>query len=203
LQSQLVKMEKKLSEIQVVDGLRNDERKAYAFLFKAHYNELRFFALKLLGDPSEAEDIVLLTFSKLFLHKDRLNTLVNAKAYLYMSVKNACFDQLKKVQLEREYRKELAYLTQDNLEETIENIKIKAELLKLIQDEVEKLPEKYKTALILSFVKSMTNDEIARKLGITSNNVAKRKSRAVEMLRLNLLQRGLFAAYLFFIRNIE
>jgi RNA polymerase sigma-70 factor (family 1) len=196
-------MEKKLSEIQVVDGLKNDDRKAFVFLFKEHYNELRFFALKLLGDPNEAEDIVLLTFSKLYLHKDRMNTLVNAKAYLYMSVKNACFDQLRKLQLEREYRKELAYLTKDNLEETIENIKIKAELLKLIQNEVEKLPEKYRTALVLSFIKSMTNEEIARELGITLNNVAKRKSRAVEMLRLSLLQRGLFTAYLFFIKSLD
>jgi RNA polymerase sigma-70 factor (ECF subfamily) len=203
LKSQLVKMEKKLSETQVIDGIRNDNGQAYTYLFKEYYNQLRFFALKFLGDAHQAEDIVLLTFSKLYLNKDRLNSLVNVKAYLYMSIKNACIDQLKRSQLEREYRKEFAYLTQDNLEETIENLKIKAELLKIISTEVEKLPEKYRIAFKLGFLNNMTNEEIALKLGITSNNVAKRKSRAVKMLRLRLLQQGLLAAYFLFIIALD
>jgi RNA polymerase sigma factor (sigma-70 family) len=65
------------------------------------------------------------------------------------------------------------------------------ELLPLLHEEIDRLPETYRTAVILCYFKGYTNVEAARLLRCPVGTVKGRISRARELLRLRLVRRGM------------
>jgi RNA polymerase sigma factor (sigma-70 family) len=65
------------------------------------------------------------------------------------------------------------------------------ELRSLIDEEIRRLPERYRTPLLLCHVEGLRHDEVARRLGCPVGTVESRLSRARERLRSRLASRGL------------
>jgi RNA polymerase sigma factor (sigma-70 family) len=65
-----------------------------------------------------------------------------------------------------------------------------AELRELLDEEVGRLPEKYRAAVVLCYLEGLTNEEAADRLGCPRGTVVSRLSRAREQLRRRLLRRG-------------
>src|SRR5579864_1435343 len=61
----------------------------------------------------------------------------------------------------------------------------------LLQDEVARLPEKYRAPVVLCYLKGMTYDMAADQLHLTESTVRGRLSRARDLLRSRLTRRGL------------
>jgi RNA polymerase sigma factor (sigma-70 family) len=66
-----------------------------------------------------------------------------------------------------------------------------AELRLLIDQEIRRLPERYRVPLLLCHVEGLRHDEVARRLGCPVGTVESRLSRAREQLRTRLARRGL------------
>jgi RNA polymerase sigma factor (sigma-70 family) len=64
----------------------------------------------------------------------------------------------------------------------------------VLQEEIRRLPDKYRTPVILCYLEGKTNEEAARELDWPTGTVKARLSRAREMLRMRLARRGLGAA---------
>jgi RNA polymerase sigma factor (sigma-70 family) len=61
----------------------------------------------------------------------------------------------------------------------------------ILDEEIQRLPEKYRLPVILCYLEGQTNDEAARQLNCPRGTIATRLARARERLRSRLVRRGL------------
>ncbi len=66
-----------------------------------------------------------------------------------------------------------------------------SELGPVLHDEIDRLPEKYRLPIILSYLEGKSNEEVARLLDWPTGTVKGRLSRARDLLRSRLMRRGL------------
>jgi RNA polymerase sigma-70 factor (ECF subfamily) len=196
-------MENKLSNRQLIKALNAGDAFAFKYLYKEWFQILCFFAMKMTGSKEDAEDIVANTLTQFYRANNKFEHVYNLEAFLYTSVRNACINHIKKLQSQSNNAKEYSYLADYQDEDTIENIKIKAELLNEIIAEVKKLPAAYRQVFELSIMQGVKNEEIARRLNISLTNVTTRKNRAINLLRLRLSEEGLFVLYILVLRSIH
>lgn len=158
---------------------------AFRFIFESYYRSAVLFAEGVLNNHEyEAEDIVQDAFIKLWNNNEVFSSLSAIKSYVYIIVKNACLDKLRKSQVAGKYQGH-AEKQQQLLEADFIEPLITAETTKLIQDAIEALPEQGRAVFKLS-LSGKKNHEIAELLNISVNTVKTHKQRALISLRHNL-----------------
>lgn len=83
---------------------RRGKPKAFEMVFDKHYAALCYFANSFVGDWDESEDIVAAVFIKLWELKDSFPNLRAVKSFLYVSVKNACLNHIRRGRIIRVYQ---------------------------------------------------------------------------------------------------
>ena len=67
------------------------------------------------------------------------------------------------------------------------------ELQAILDEEIGRLPEKYRTPLVLCYFEGKSHDQAARELGWAKRSLTNRVCRGRELLRRQLVRRGLIA----------
>lgn len=183
-------------------SFRRGEEKAFTIIFDRHYKSLCYFANPITQDVQQAEDIVSECFFKLWTKRSDFQTIQNIKAFLYISCRNACVNHLRNLK-RRSVAQEL-YLSQLELaEETILYQIIESEVLQALSEEIEALPAKCKEVFKMIYMENKKTDEIAVLLDVSVKTVRGHKARAIELLRSQLLKKGVsttvLLAFLFLI----
>ncbi|OQP38718.1 hypothetical protein A4H97_18540 [Niastella yeongjuensis] len=179
-------------EIDIIDTLKKGGPDALQSLLKQFYSPLCLFAERLLNDRAASEDIVGETFIKLWNKRGDFETTQNIKAFMYITVRNACLNYLKQAKRDSLNQKQLAYLTGER-EEYILNEMIRAEVLKEIMSEINNLPEQCGKVLKLAYLEGLQNKDVAKVLNISVHTVKNQKARAIQLLKTRLRDRDILA----------
>jgi len=184
-------------EIDIIDTLKKGGPEALQSLLKQFYSPLCLFAERLVADRAAAEDIVGESFIKLWNKRGDFESTQNIKAFMYITVRNACLNYLKQAKRDSLNQKQLAYITGEK-EEYVLNEMIRAEVLKEIMNEINNLPEQCGKVLKLAYLDGLRNQEVARVLNISVHTVKNQKARAIQLLKTRLRDRDMLAFLLLF-----
>lgn len=148
-------------------------------LFRYNYRPLCLYALHYLGDSDMAEDVVQECFATLWEKLEAGLTVANRRAYLYMTVRNRCLDQLRRKGLQTESLKPYDTYGIIDDDDAQERSQIEARLWTAI----DSLPEKCREVFLLSKRDGLKYEEIASELGISENTVRNQVSKALKVLK--------------------
>lgn len=151
-------------------------------LFRIHYKPLCSFAQQLIADAELAKDLVQDAFIAYWNNKDSIaDHEVAIKNFLYSSIRNACYNNLRHVKVQERYRRiNGAALYEESF--VLQRI-IKAEQLELIHQLIHTLPKACMHIFYLGYVEEMNNIDIAKKLNISVNTVKTQKRRGLKLIR--------------------
>jgi len=168
----------------LIKHLKKGNSLAYSYLVGLYYKELCNYATSLARDDFKSEDIVQNVIVRMWQQREKLNTNILIKNYLYKSVYNEFIDQYRKdlsiSVLERKYIEVL-----DSFIEVKEENETKR-LITLVEKEIEQLPNKCKETFLLSKKNGLTYREIADYQNVSVNTVEKQMVKAFSILRKKL-----------------
>lgn len=161
------------------EQLKSGNEKAFEYLMDSYYNRLCAYAYTLTKDHANAEDIVQNVFVEVFANRSKIKTDLSIKNYLYKSVYNAFIDHYRKnkpvIYLEKKYL-EAIDLEVENDKERLD------ELIKKMNEEIEKLPTKCKKIFLLNKKEGLTHTEISEYLNISIKTVEGHITKAFKIL---------------------
>jgi RNA polymerase sigma-70 factor (ECF subfamily) len=172
------------------DNLANEKSKRlkqqqvpeFEEVFHLFHPALCFFARRLVNDVAMAQDIVTDVFVKLWQKKGDFDTIYSAKAFLYISTRNACLNHNHKVKYQSRIRENIRQQSNE-IEVHQMNEFIHAEVVRQVHHLVSGLPEKCKEVMELSYKKGLDCHEIARRMRLSVHTVRNQKSRGVHLIR--------------------
>lgn len=116
------------------------------------------------------------------------------KSYLYKSVYNSFLDSVRKEKTLNKNLEDLRYRLLVEIND--EDQEILDARLKLLKQEIEKLPEKCREIFILNKYDSLKYQQIAEKLNISINTVENQIGKAYKILRLKLVTKNYLTLFL-------
>lgn len=154
------------------------DTEAFKTLFEMFYPKVKVFLVKLLKDDKASEDIAQDIFVKLWSMGPSLPEISSFNAYLYRMTKNAAINYLRDRKPSVDIS-ELLIMCDGDIEQ--EYYRKEKELL--VRLAVEQMPSQRKRIFTMSRYQGMTNDEIAKSLGLSKHTVENHLTLALKELR--------------------
>jgi len=176
------------SHDKILDESNNvwDSAQEFERIYNRYATLLVAYGMKFVSQTT-AQDIVQDIFLVLWNNPPALKSSI--KSYLFASVRNACLDHLKNMQVREKYvNHRLMQLQMDEImyyQENDESI-IEEEQLKLIHDAIGELPEKCKQIFEMCYFQNMKSGEIAEQLHISVRTVQNHLYKGLLKLRKSI-----------------
>jgi|ADGO01.1.fsa_nt_gi RNA polymerase sigma-70 factor (family 1) len=167
------------------DAFKRGDTRALQVIFRKFYPPLCLFAERMLQDRQAAEDLAGDTMLKLWNRHTDFENMQNVKAFLYITTRNACLNLLKQMQRESLSKKQFAYVS-GHQEGFILNEIVRAEVMREIYEEIDKLPAQCQRIFKMSYFEGRNNHEIAEILELSIHTIKNQKARAIQLLRTRL-----------------
>jgi len=153
---------------------------AFEHLANRHYQMVYRVSYKWCGVKEDAEEIAQDVFVKLAQQIDRFDGRASFKTWLYRITLNTANDFLRKAAVKRKYESAFAFDETCHNSETDPDARLAA--LRLFA-EIDKLPEKQKSAVLLVFGEGLSHKEAARVLKCRETTISWRIFQARKKLR--------------------
>lgn len=156
---------------------------AYKLLYENYYKALVIFAMNFVVQREIAEDIVQELFVSIWEKGMKFISVVAFKSFLYRSIKNACLNHIKHMDVEDKYTSSIQLNNEDEIgyDPEIEEEEIYRQLFIVIN----KLPPRCHEIFEMH-LSGKRNDEIADILNISLETVKTQKKRAIKFIKENI-----------------
>ncbi|MCO6026143.1 RNA polymerase sigma-70 factor [Prevotella cerevisiae] len=162
-------------------------------IFRLYYRPLCMYATSLLKGTNNVEDIVMECFIHLW---DKLKTnapILNTKSYLFISVRNACYDAHKRISSTP------SFVDIENAKDTVDinDEEENSEWAAQLWTAIDTLPNRCREIFLMSKREQKTYEEIAKELHLSVKTVETQISKAYRILRGEIRKIYLFFFSLF------
>lgn len=171
------------------ESIRASDTEAYEVLFKAEYENVKFFIQHYLHDTAEAEDLAQETFAALWTNRDRIDPTRNIRSFLFTIARNRALNHLTmlRTRMTDPLEKSAVNLSIESLSSEHMISRIDALDMKRIIDLVyEKMPELTRKIFVMNRDENMTYEEIAESTGLTVKKVEYNMVKALKQFRNKL-----------------
>jgi len=186
-----------LTDHQLLEQIRDNDRTAYRLLFDRHYEYLIQSVTNITGDRNLAKDVGQEVFLELWKKRTSINVKTSVRAYLRRSMVNRTFNQLKTRKLKYQEPEKLPETqASENPQEQLEA----SDLQQLINNAIGGLPERCRIIFTLCRLEGLSHKEIAAQLDISPKTVENQMTKALKILRAVVspyITKGLLIVMLF------
>ncbi|RMG56809.1 MAG: sigma-70 family RNA polymerase sigma factor [Deltaproteobacteria bacterium] len=171
-------------DVRIVKRVRRGDRESFALLVEKYERPIFSFIYHFFNDYALAEDLTQEVFLRSYRFIRTYDTKQKFSTWLFTIARNLCIDEMRKREKERtlpidEVRGgNIENPSSRNPEDIAEALSDSAFLKRLIA----KLPERYRTALLLFYFHEMSYEEISSVMGISMANTKIILFRAKKML---------------------
>jgi RNA polymerase sigma-70 factor (ECF subfamily) len=160
-----------------------------------HLDAMYNFALRLTSEPNDAEDLVQDTIVKAYRFFDSYQKGTNAKAWLFRILKNSYINSYRKQSKQPsqvDYDEVSAFYETIRADRTDTSDLEDRMFRELIDDDIsnalQRLPEDFRTVVLLCDVENFTYEEIANMLDVPIGTIRSRLHRGRNLLKSELLE---------------
>jgi RNA polymerase sigma-70 factor, ECF subfamily len=175
-----------LPDLDLMRRVQEGEMVSYNTLVNRYKDRLFNVLYRMLSSEDEANDLLQETFLRVWQHKMSYDFRFAFSTWIYTIALNLARNELRR-------RKKIKFLDifdfADKLAAKEEKKDTSTNLKTLLEAEMKRLPEKYKTAFLLRDVDNLSYEEIAQVLGVPLGTVKSRVNRARAILRTRLKPR--------------
>lgn len=175
-----------------IKKVKKGDQDAFADIVEYHKDKLFHLCYRMLGNREEAQDAAQEAFIRAYVNIHSYDTSKKFSTWLYRIATNLCIDRIRKkarllfrCRSSRDRRLNMySQIAADQAlpEEELEQV----ELQEFIQSEILKLPEKYRTVIVLKYIDELSLKEISDILDLPLGTVKTRIHRGREALRNRL-----------------
>lgn len=183
------------NDFSYVERAKAGDQKAYAELMQRYKDSIYFMVLKMVNNKDDAMDITVTTFSKAFENLDKYRPDFAFSTWLFRIATNGSIDFIRKKKIQTT---SLDSFKDSDGEDKIYEIKsdvlnpeessIKKQQTEQLKEIIDRLPNRYKTLIILRYFDELSYEEIAQQLDLPLGTVKAQLFRGRDLLS-NILNR--------------
>ncbi|MGG1572624.1 RNA polymerase sigma factor SigW [Fictibacillus sp. NRS-1165] len=174
----------------LVSQVKSGDQEAFEGLVEIYKDKIYRLCYRMVGDSHEAEDLAQEAFVRAYINIDKYSGSYKFSTWLYRIATNLCIDKLRKKKPDYSMDAEIPGTEGATLysqvagadplpEEEVEEKEKRDHL----QQEIMKLPEKYRTAILLKYVEDLSLEEISSVMDLPVPTVKTRIHRGREALK--------------------
>lgn len=174
------------------------DRKAFRTLYERFHRKVFRTAVRLLGDPVRAEDVVQEVFVTIYERLNDFNLRSSFSTWMYRITMNACFAVMRKQERRGKYYdadRTMDGLTLASSGATPEASAGQHEVRRYLEEAIRRLSPDLRATFVLRQTEGLSYREIGKVLDVSTGTVASRLARAREQLSETLLDFGIDETY--------
>ncbi|UYQ92657.1 sigma-70 family RNA polymerase sigma factor [Chitinophaga horti] len=183
-------------EVVLIQQFRAGSEEAFTSVYKHLYRRVYWFARKFMEETADAQDLTAEAFVQLWQQRDSFHSLDAISAFLYVTVRNKCFNLLKHRKMKASHQENLLRLLAEREPDGFFEEQVKIQLVARIYAEINKLPTRMREIFLLSYRDGLKPAEIAELLQIKAQTVTNQRVSAVKLLQIALGDSVLTVAFL-------